>query len=277
MLAVIEPGKVGVIVRLGKARDKVLEEGIHFVMPLIDRIKKYDITVQKFEVSVPAETKDLQPVAAKFVVTYRLDSKRAVQIMREHGDLENIIEELVAPQTKAAFRQAATSRNAQELIRQRAELKEDFERELGDSLGKFAITLVDIAILRMEFGEKYQEAVLRAQMAEQRAREAENMVKVANAEALAQVERAKGVAMAEEEVAKSKAKAINMVGEELTGPGGRLFMQLKAIEAWEKGGAKVPNVLVAGPDTPGLPMLFNLRDIDRDGMHDEEFTVFQKR
>ena len=75
--------------------------------------------------------------------------------------------------------------NAQEIATQRTELKQNFERELDDSLHKFGIELVDIAILRLEFGDEYQNAVIDAQMAEQQARKAENMVKVANAEARA--------------------------------------------------------------------------------------------
>ncbi|MGB5711083.1 MAG: SPFH domain-containing protein, partial [Waterburya sp.] len=39
---------------LGKARDGVLLEGIHFKPPLISAVDIYDLTVQKFE--VPAQS-----------------------------------------------------------------------------------------------------------------------------------------------------------------------------------------------------------------------------
>lgn len=259
-IQVIEPGQVGIVIRLGKAQEVILEEGAHFVWPLIDRVKTFDIRVQKYEVQVPAETRDLQPVDAKFVITYRVKTSEVVRVLREHGNLRHIEDELVSPQTKGAFRQAATSMNAQEMVTQRAELKQSFERELDDSLHKFGIKLLDIAILRLEFGKDYQDAVIRAQMAEQRAREAENMVKVANAEARAEEEKAKGQARAEEERAKGKVAAIEMIGEALRSPGGQLFLQVEMLEAWKQGGSKVPNVLVLGDDAPKLPFLLNAGD-----------------
>lgn len=278
----IQPGEVGIVVRLGKAQQRVLEEGLHLVLPWVDKIQRFNIKVQKYEVEVPAETRDLQPVEARFVVTYCIDPSNVVRILREHGNLKHVENELVSPQTKGAFRQAATSMNAQEMATQRAELKQGFERELDDSLRKFGIKLVDIAILRLEFGKEYQDAVIRAQMAEQRAREAENMVKVANAEARAEEERAKGQARAEEERAKGQARAeeerargkvaaIDMVGEALRSPGGQLFLQIEVLEAWKQGGSRVPSVLVLGDDIPKLPFLLNTNDMtvmDESGKHD---------
>lgn len=275
---VIKPGEVGIVVRLGKAQETVLQEGMHFVLPFADIVQRFNIKVQKYEVEVPAETRDLQPVEAKFVITYCINSTHVVQVLREHGNLQHVESELVSPQTKGAFRQAATSMNAQEMATQRAELKQSFERELDDSLRKFGIKLLDIAILRLEFGKEYQDAVIRAQMAEQRAREAENMVKVANAEARAEEERAKGQARAEEELAKGQARAeearakgkvaaINMVGEALRSPGGQLFLQIEVLEAWKQGGSKVPNVLVLGEDVPKLPFLLNTSEVAGNGLN----------
>ncbi len=267
-LEIIEPGEVGILVRLGKAQEKVLQEGLHFVAPWLDRVQKFDIRVQKYEVEVPAETRDLQPVDAKFVITYRVKENKVVTVLREHGDLKHVEEELVSPQTKGAFRQAATSMNAQEMVTQRAELKQNFERELNDSLDKFGIKLLDISILRLEFGKDYQDAVIRAQMAEQQAREAENMVKVAKAEALAEQERAKGQALAEKERAEGKVTAIKKVGDALLSPGGKLFLQIEILEAWKEGGSKVPNVLVIGDDIPRLPFLVNTEQSNNNPLED---------
>lgn len=254
---IIQPGEVGIVIRLGKAQDKTLPEGVHFIIPWLDEVRKFDIRVQKYEVMVPAETRDLQPVEAKFVITYQVRESEVIQILRQHGSLKQVENELVSPQTKGAFRQATSSMSAQEIATQRTELKQNFERELDDSLHKFGIELVDIAILRLEFGKDYQDAVLDAQMAEQQARKAENMVKVANAQARAEEEHAKGLARAEEERARGKVTAINMVGEALRSPGGQLFLQMEILEGWKQGGSKVPNVLVLGDNIPKLPFLLN--------------------
>ena len=55
---ILNPGQAGVISILGKARDGVLLEGIHFKPPLISAVDIYDLTVQKFEVPAQSSTKD---------------------------------------------------------------------------------------------------------------------------------------------------------------------------------------------------------------------------
>ena len=57
---VLNPGQAGVISILGKAKDGVLLEGIHFKPPIVSVVDVYDLTVQKFEVPAQSSTKDLQ-------------------------------------------------------------------------------------------------------------------------------------------------------------------------------------------------------------------------
>ena len=46
---ILNPGQAGVISILGKAREGVLLEGIHFKPPIVSFVDIYDLTVQKFE------------------------------------------------------------------------------------------------------------------------------------------------------------------------------------------------------------------------------------
>ena len=62
---ILNPGQAGVISILGKARDGVLLEGIHFKPPLVSAVDIYDLTVQKFEVPAQSSTKDLQDLSAR--------------------------------------------------------------------------------------------------------------------------------------------------------------------------------------------------------------------
>jgi prohibitin 1 len=51
-----------------------------------------------------------------------------------------------------------------------------------------------------------------------------------------------------------------LIAETLKAQGGLLVLQKEAIEAWREGGAQMPDVLVMGGDSPGIPFLFNLKD-----------------
>ncbi|MFN9061515.1 MAG: SPFH domain-containing protein, partial [Pseudanabaena sp.] len=61
---IINPGEAGVLSILGKAKDGVLLEGVHFKPPVISQVDVYDLTVQKFEVPAQSSTKDLQQLTA---------------------------------------------------------------------------------------------------------------------------------------------------------------------------------------------------------------------
>jgi prohibitin 1 len=67
---ILNPGQAGVISVLGKARDGVLLEGIHFKPPFVSVVDVYDLTVQKFEVPAQSSTKDLQDLTARFAINF---------------------------------------------------------------------------------------------------------------------------------------------------------------------------------------------------------------
>ena len=104
---IINPGEAGVLSILGKAKDGVLLEGVHFKPPVISQVDVYDLTVQKFEVPAQSSTKDLQQLSASFAINFRLDPVQVVRIRREQGTLQNIVSKVVAPQTQESFKIAA--------------------------------------------------------------------------------------------------------------------------------------------------------------------------
>ena len=69
---VLNPCQARIISILGKAKDGVLLEGIHFKPQIVSVVDVYDLTVQKFEVSDQSSTKDLQDLTARFAINFRL-------------------------------------------------------------------------------------------------------------------------------------------------------------------------------------------------------------
>ncbi len=134
--AILNPGQAGVITILGKARDGVLLEGIHFKPPLVSAIDVYDLTVQKFEVPAQSSTKDLQNLSASFAINFRLDPLAVVEIRRKQGTLANIVSKIIAPQTQESFKIAAAKRTVEEAITQRNQLKQDFDDALSQMARK---------------------------------------------------------------------------------------------------------------------------------------------
>lgn len=247
---IINPGEAGVISVLGKAKDGALLEGIHWKPPFISQVNIYDVTVQKFEVPAQSSTRDLQDLSARFAINFRLDPLRVVEIRRTQGSLANIVSKIVAPQTQESFKVAAARRTAEESITQRTELKNDFDLALGTRLEKYGIIILDTSVVDLNFSSEFSKAVEDKQIAEQQAQRAVYVAQQAEQEAQAEINRAKG-----------RAEAQRLIAETLKAQGGELVLQKEAIEAWRDGGAQMPDVLVMGGESPGIPFLFNLKNM----------------
>jgi regulator of protease activity HflC (stomatin/prohibitin superfamily) len=249
---IVNPGQAGVLSILGKAQDGALLEGIHFKPPLVSNVDVYDVTVQKFEVPAQSSTRDLQDLSARFAINFRLDPTEVVDIRRTQGTLENLVSKIVAPQTQESFKIAAARRTVEEAITQRAELKRDFDEALTNRLAKYGILVLDTSVVDLTFSPEFAKAVEDKQIAEQRARRAVYIAQEAEQEAQAEINRAKG-----------RAEAQRLLAETLKAQGGQLVLQKEAIEAWQKGGAQMPKVLVmGGGQTSGVPFIFNLSQLE---------------
>ena len=245
---ILNPGQAGVITILGKAREGVLLEGIHFKPPLVSTVDIYDLTVQKFEVAAQSSTKDLQRLSGRFAINFRLDPLLVVKIRRTQGTLVNLVSRIIAPQTQESFKIAAALRTIEEAIVKRNELKQDFDAALTERLEKYGIIVLDTSVVDLDFSPKFAKSVEEKQIAQQRAKRAIYVAQEAEQEALAYVNRAKG-----------KAEAQRLLAETLKAQGGQLVLQKEAISAWREGGSQMPEVLVqGGKELPRVPFLFNL-------------------
>jgi regulator of protease activity HflC (stomatin/prohibitin superfamily) len=249
---VINPGQAGVLSILGKAQDNALLEGIHLKPPFIGTVDVYDVTVQKFEVPAQSATKDLQDLTASFAINFRLDPSRVVEVRRTQGTLANIVAKIIAPQTQESFKIAAARRTAEEAITKRTELKEDFDVALSTRLEKYGVIVLDTSVVDLNFSTEFSKAVEDKQIAEQRAQRAVYIAQEAQQEAQAEINRAQG-----------KAEAQRLLAETLKAQGGELVLLKEAIEAWKQGGAQMPEVLVTGGESGGVPFLFNLKDFQK--------------
>ena len=250
---ILNPGQAGVISILGKAREGVLLEGIHFKPPLVSAVDIYDLTVQKFEVPAQSSTKDLQDLSASFAINFRLDPSLVVEIRRKQGTLANIVSKIIAPQTQESFKIAAAKRTVEEAITKRNELKQDFDDALDQRLEKYGIIVLDTSVVDLDFSPEFAKAVEEKQIAEQRAKRAIYVAQEAEQQAQADINRAKG-----------KAEAQRLLAETLKAQGGQLVLQKEAIQAWREGGSQMPKVLVMeGSKQTGVPFLFNLGDVQQ--------------
>lgn len=79
-VAVVPAGHTGVVTKFGAVTGDVLDEGLHFKVPFVTKVKSMDNRIAKADEDVASASKDLQTVSSTISVNYRVarDSSAAL-------------------------------------------------------------------------------------------------------------------------------------------------------------------------------------------------------
>ena len=225
-ITIVQPGEVGIVIRLGAAQEKPLGEGIHFIVPVITQVEKLNVRVQKAPVETEAASQDLQVVKATIVVNYRVEKTQAVELYRELGRhyLENIIE----PAIQESFKADAAKYTAEELITERAKVSADFLKSISTRLEPRGVVVEAVNITSFDFSEDFKQAIEQKVIEEQAVKKAENELERIKVEADQAEAKAKGEAAAILEKAQAEAEALELKKEFAT----MELIWLTAVEKW---------------------------------------------
>src|SRR3989338_5916122 len=84
----VSAGERGLILTWGALQEDVLTEGLHFILPVRDKLERVDITIQKVEASASSASKDLQVVTTLISLNYHLDPLRIGEIFKLYRGTE---------------------------------------------------------------------------------------------------------------------------------------------------------------------------------------------
>lgn len=196
-VSIVNAGERGVITHFGAVDPVPLAEGIHWLTPIRDSVTKIDVKVQKHEVEAKGSTKDLQDLNAVFAVNFALDPAKVAQTYQQQGDLDQIVERIIAPQTQEAFKTAVAQFTAEDSIVRRPELKQSFDMILSDRIAKYGIDIYDTSVVDIQFSPEFAAAVEAKQVAEQDSQRAVYIAEKAEKEAQGRINFAKGEAEAQ--------------------------------------------------------------------------------
>jgi len=59
---IVNAGERGVLMVFGQVQEKILNEGIHGIIPVVNTVKKLSVRIQKQQIAAEASSKDLQEV-----------------------------------------------------------------------------------------------------------------------------------------------------------------------------------------------------------------------
>lgn len=201
---IVNAGHTGVVVTVGKVNDGVLQEGLHFKAPFVQKVVKIDNRIVKLEVTTEAFSKDLQTVATTLAINYRVDTAKSYSIYKNIGaDYEAV---LVVPAVNEVLKATTALYTAEESVTNRALISDGLIEGLNDKLNSIGLFVTDVNIINFDFSEAFINAIEEKQVAQQKLLKAETdkQTAITNAEAEAETTRIKAEAEAD---ANNKIKA----------------------------------------------------------------------
>ncbi|OYY49689.1 MAG: HflC protein [Methylophilales bacterium 28-44-11] len=239
---VINAGHRGVITTFGKVNQTVLEEGLHFRIPIMQQVREINVQIQKAEGDGDAASRDLQQVHTKIALNYHLIPTRVAETFQLVGDLNSVGDRIIVPAVQEAFKATTAKYTAEELISKRPEVRDQISQFMKDRLLRHGIAIDEFSIVNFRFSESFNQAIEGKTTADQLKLKAER-----------DLERIKVEAEQKIASAKAEAEALRLQKQEITPD----LLKLREIEnqrlALEKWNGQLPQV------TGGSVPLINIK------------------
>lgn len=165
--AQIGAGERGVVLNFGAVKETVLNEGLHFRIPVQQQIIILDVKVQKATSIAPAASKDLQDVSSEVVLNFHVIPDRANKLYQSLGI--HFKERIIDPAIQEVVKAVTAEYTAEELITKRPAVSESMRANLQQRLLPHDIAVDAFSIVSFSFSPVFTEAIEAKQTAEQHA------------------------------------------------------------------------------------------------------------
>ena len=236
---IVGAGQRGVLLRFGAPTGAVKAEGLYFKIPFAEEVILMSTQLQKYAASTGSSSKDLQLVTTEVTLNYQLKPSSVPEIYRTmRQDYENRV---IEPYMQEAVKSTTADFNAEELITQRPQVKEELQNLMTERLAPLGIGVIELSITDFQFSSTFQQSIEAKVKAVQQALEAENALKRVEFEAQQAITRAE-----------AEAKGLELQKAQITDQLlalRRIEVQGKAIEKWN---GVMPTVVTSGGPVPML-------------------------
>ena len=187
---IIDTGERGVVLRLGRYAE-MMEEGLNFKTPLIDRVIKLNIRDVNLTVDTEVSSGDMQTIKVKTSLIYALDSKSVGNIYQKYNlNYENI---LIKPLLLESINSVVANYPIESFVEKRAEISERIKDTFVAKAGHDGIVVKSLMITEHDFSDEFNRAIENKKIAEQGALKAKYDLERVTLEAKAQMEKQKSL------------------------------------------------------------------------------------
>ena len=235
---VIPAGHTGVALTFGKVENVVLQEGLHFKVPFVQKIVVVDNRIVKLDVNTEAFSKDLQTITTVVAVNYHVGKENSQTLYKNVGMAFE--EVLITPAVNEVLKAVTAKYTAVELVSSRAEVSMLLDDGLNEKLNNYGIFINELNIINWDFSEEYINAMEAKQVAEQNLiktrTEQEQALVIANTEAQKRVIAAEAEAKEIKTLAEANAESNRIITESISD----LLIKYQSVAKWD---GKLPAVM----------------------------------
>jgi len=224
-IVIVPAGNRGVLLTWGQVSG-IMDEGLHFIMPVMQSVILMDVMIQKAERPEATASEDLQEVTTTLAVNYRLNPGFVDEIYRDLR--QDYVTRVIQPNIEETIKASTAQFKAEELITKRAEVKLKFEEILKERLAPYHIEVLSVSITDFQFSREFTQAIEAKVTAEQRALEAKNKLEQIRYEAQQQVIEAEAYYNATILKAQADSEALRLRRQQLDPQ----ILQWIALEKW---------------------------------------------
>jgi regulator of protease activity HflC (stomatin/prohibitin superfamily) len=218
----IGAGERGVVLNFGAVQQKVLGEGLHFKVPIMQKIVPMDVKVQKATTDATASSSNLQEVSSTVAINYHIIPHKVNSVYQNIG-LE-FKERIIDPAVQEVVKAVSARYSAEDLITKRSAVSDAMKSTLTERLLVHNIAVDAFSIVGFSFSKIYMDAIESKQTAEQLAMKAQRDLERIKIEGEQKITSAK----AEAEALRLQRENISPDLIELR----KIEANLKAIEKW---------------------------------------------
>ena len=225
----VPAGHRGVMTTFGSPSDTVLSEGIHFRIPIAQKINLVNVSIQKGEGEGDAASRDLQTVHTRVALNYHVKPEGAVSVFRDLGNEPGT--RIIIPAVQEAVKAVTARFTAEELVAKRTDVRDQIMAQLRERLARHAVVVDEFSIVNFNFSKSFNDAIEAKTTAEQLKLKAERDLQRIEVEAKQRVAQAR-----------AEAESLAVQRQQVTPELIRLREmenQRMAIEKWD---GKLPNV-----------------------------------
>ena len=238
-VVVVQAGHRGVVLYVGAVENRVLGEGIHFIVPFAEQVIQMEVRTLKFQADATAASNDLQEVQTTIALNYHISPSQANIIYQQLG--ADYTDRIIAPTIQESVKASVAKFNAEELITKRATAKGVIAQTIGNTLSARNIVVETVFITDFAFSQAFASQIESKVVAFQKFLTEQNNLKAVQVVANQTVVQAQAAARANVAKANGESQAIKIITVQLKQS--PAYLQWLSINRWN---GQMPYALGSG-------------------------------